>query len=287
MYIVGPDSEKFLQGQCSIDIPSLPDNDYRLGTLNDPKGRIYSFFKIVRYQNGLLLCMDAGIYEHTRQTLAKYAVFFKCDITELELNGYGLLSAQSTPTGIDQSTSQLIQTSSKTAFAQNDDTLSIKLPHSELIEIWTPKKIDDNKLSDSPNAFLAQYFSAGLVQLQEQTAGKFILQELNLQHLNAVSFKKGCYTGQEIIARMKYLGKLKKQMFLLRQAQAFNIPALASVSLSSTPTQNIGKTVCSTHTESGGTYVLAVLNNEQLAGALHVRIDGHETNFEVCTLRYE
>jgi folate-binding protein YgfZ len=49
--------------------------------------------------------------------------------------------------------------------------------------------------------------------LQEETSGIFIPQMLNLDYLNAISFKKGCYTGQEIVARMKYLGTLKRRMY--------------------------------------------------------------------------
>src|SRR5690606_2153977 len=56
----------------------------------------------------------------------------------------------------------------------------------------------------------------GIGEVRPQTREEFIPQMLNLQHLGGISFRKGCYTGQEIIARMQYLGKLKRRMYRLR-----------------------------------------------------------------------
>ncbi|MEZ5483003.1 MAG: tRNA-modifying protein YgfZ [Porticoccaceae bacterium] len=60
-----------------------------------------------------------------------------------------------------------------------------------------------------------QMIQLGLGQVVEATFEMFIPQMLNLQAAGAISFKKGCYTGQEVVARMKYLGKLKRRMYHL------------------------------------------------------------------------
>jgi hypothetical protein len=61
---------------------------------------------------------------------------------------------------------------------------------------------------------------AGLPTVYDQTAEAFVPQMANLQLVEGVSFTKGCYTGQEVVARMQYLGKLKRRMYLARIAAA-------------------------------------------------------------------
>ena len=66
----------------------------------------------------------------------------------------------------------------------------------------------------SPNSFRLSEIESGIPSLYPETSEEFVLQMANLGMLDAVSFKKGCYPGQEIVARMQYLGKLKRRMFL-------------------------------------------------------------------------
>ena len=60
-----------------------------------------------------------------------------------------------------------------------------------------------------------QNIDAGVPSVTSATSEAFVLQMLNLHHINGVSFKKGCFPGQEVVARMQYLGKLKRQMYRL------------------------------------------------------------------------
>ena len=71
--------------------------------------------------------------------------------------------------------------------------------------------------------------SCGIPEVYDSSQDEFILQFINLQQLGAVSFKKGCYTGQEIIARMKFLGKQKKMAYLLHSEEKCIQKPLASI----------------------------------------------------------
>jgi folate-binding protein YgfZ len=85
-----------------------------------------------------------------------------------------------------------------------------------LFEVWSPDcALKQLITSSDPETWFVLEAQLGIPELYSATQDHFILQYLNLQELGAVSFKKGCYTGQEIIARMKFLGKLKKKMYLL------------------------------------------------------------------------
>jgi folate-binding protein YgfZ len=216
--ITGEDSEKFLQGQCSTDINSLDSNHFSYGTLNTPKGRIYGLFKVVRISNGLLLSVDESCFEHILKTLSKYAVFFKCELKEANFHSYGC-STPSLAVICERypELAALKAPEDNSNKAGDDNTLLIRLPGKQgLLEFWS-QQVPDDSCSDTEalENWLAKETKAGIPQVFSATQEQFILQELNLHELGAVSFKKGCYTGQEIIARMKFLGKLKKRMCLL------------------------------------------------------------------------
>ena len=219
--ITGPDAVKFLQGQASCDLNELGDDAYSYGTLNTPKGRMYCLFKIIKTDEGLLLSMNESLLESTLNKLSKYAVFFKCELKEdSSFEAYGITSEQNNSYQDFLSTTHLNQEVILSCVKQNDDYWLNISSHKNLCEVWVKKASPKpSALSQceqiSTDQWLALETICGIPELYESSQDEFILQFLNLQQLGAVSFKKGCYTGQEIIARMKFLGKQKKQTYLL------------------------------------------------------------------------
>ncbi len=100
--------------------------------------------------------------------------------------------------------------------------------------------------------------NAGIPNVFESSADQFIPQMLNMQLINGLSFKKGCYPGQEIVARMQYLGKLKKHMKRLHQAGVTNAPEPATT-LTTDANNNAGQVVDAVVDEHG-LNLLAVVN---------------------------
>lgn len=211
----GTDSERFLQGQLSCDVSALEDMGATFGTANTPKGRIYLLFVLFRDGADYVMRIHESIAKNGLETLAKYMVFFKCEmILQEQLKAYpsarGVTAKQPMP-------------SSFKSVSKVDQGYLWKCPGQvERFEIWSEHepapaieepadKQDKEAIQDE---WFAQDCAAGIPELYPETREQFILQQLNLDQLEAVSFKKGCYTGQEIIARMKFLGKLKKKMFL-------------------------------------------------------------------------
>ncbi|MDX1451548.1 MAG: hypothetical protein R3183_03245 [Oleiphilaceae bacterium] len=211
--VVGPDASRFLQGQTSCDVEALGDQEVRFGTVNTPKGRMVALFRIQRWQDGFLLRLHESQLEGLMAHLNKYKVFFKCELEKApEIAAYGLVS---------DDFPDLEQDTWQDYAGGRLQRLPTETPVLEWLSETPPEQIN-NEASPS---WLMKACKAGLPELFAESSDTFILQYLNLHELGAVSFSKGCYTGQEIIARMKYLGKLKKRMFVFEGGFTLDTPA--------------------------------------------------------------
>ncbi|WP_250657272.1 YgfZ/GcvT domain-containing protein [Alkalimarinus coralli] len=232
--VSGADAEKFMQGQFSCDVREVKSDQSRMGSANTPKGRAYATFRIAKQGDDYLLRLPTQISQDVCERLNKYIVFSKATLAlDENLCVLGL-------SGSPQSLSNLLDDTTQLP-AEVDNSISIgrstiiRVPshHTPRYEIWCEPDTAKSLLTDHAEGRQnTQYTQAdwawteiaeGIAEIYSETQESYIPQMLNLQHLNAISFKKGCYTGQEIIARMKYLGKLKKGMFLLsasRQPEA-------------------------------------------------------------------
>ena len=295
LLVSGPDAKRFLQGQSSIDIDALDNKHYRYGTLNTPKGRIYALFRIVRIEKGLLLCVHESTYDAMVSKLNKYAAFFKCELSEVAYFAYGFnADSKELLLGLDSEFDQLIASEAPYAKVEKDSQVLLKLPTKQnLLQLWTDTPLD--KASDNAERidhWHASEATSGIPEIYGETIEKYILQELNLQKLKAVSFTKGCYTGQEIIARMKYLGKQKKQMYLLtsRQLNVNKIKEAKDIYLSSDSEalQKGGSIVRIHRSENGGIVILAVLNKELINGKTAAYLmEEPEVRYSIDELNYD
>lgn len=286
--ISGPDAIKFLQGQCSCDLLNLSEHNFSYGTLNTPKGRMYALFKVIKTEQGLLLSLEQGLLESTLEKLRKYAVFFKCELTETtDYKAYGLMDFPANTSAL------------HLARAQDGFMLTLSLKQS-LHEIWLPavsseqdivklfpalQSVSTELIQAPAERWYAKETLCGIPALYASTQEEFILQNLNLQQLGAVSFKKGCYTGQEIIARMKFLGKVKKQCFLLQSdARCHGEPKQAIFDIHG---NKCGTLVRSHWDEQTGSTALAILNIEDALSFDSVSLEGHSgIPFSVSELDY-
>lgn len=275
--ITGPDAEKLLQGQTSINIPKLALHGVQYGTVNSPKGRMYGLFRMVRTEQGFLLRLREDCAETFLKQLGKYAAFFKCTLKRSEqLAAYGLRELPAdliAPESVDQCSvgahSYLLQSLTEPA----------------LYELYTalPVHMQDNDFSAEDWAALET--RSGIPELYPATLDQFILQHLNLHQLNAVSFDKGCYTGQEIIARMKFLGKEKKKTFLLHSTECQTAEPGASVFTALG--EKCGELVRSHFSTGSGSVALAVLDIEFASSGASARLTSESgISFSVTELNY-
>jgi folate-binding protein YgfZ len=219
--VSGPGAKQLLQGQLTCNLDEISSTESRLGAYCTPQGRMLSLFRIFQYEDDYYLQMPAAIVPDTLAALKKYAAFFKVTLSDgsqqLTRLSYSGKTAEAELLKRFASVPQAVDSGVLT-----EDVLIIKLPgetpHYELIGTPTALWALANTAESAENTWKYLNISAGIPDLTASTIGKFLPHELNLPALNGVSFNKGCYTGQEIVARMHYRGQLKKHLFRGRTA---------------------------------------------------------------------
>lgn len=208
--IQGPAAAQFLQGQLTCNIDDITENSSRLGAHCNPQGRIISLFRIFNYLEKYYLQMPKPMVPIALAALKKYAVFFKVELSDatgtLNQIGYAGSDLGSFFTKLPKQIDECIYES---------DLLIIKIPGIiPRYEIIGPQT--KWVANESVQTWKELDIQANLPAIYPETSQLFLPHEVNLHKLNGISFNKGCYTGQEIIARMHYRGKLKKELIRLR-----------------------------------------------------------------------
>lgn len=222
LHISGEDAEAFLQGQLSCDVRAIDQGRSGLGSHNNAKGRMLSSFRICRKPDGSFwLRVHHSIAETARAALAKYAVFSRAEVTVDEDIAVIGLHGDHARQRLQQLCPDMPQESYQQATVGEDAIVictSSRHPAWEiygttdkLMALWPPLT-DKQTVHDARQHHLLEH-ELGLAFIEQGSCEAFIPQMFNYQALPAISFKKGCYTGQEIIARMQYLGKLKRHLY--------------------------------------------------------------------------
>jgi len=181
----------FLQGQFSANIPSMAENQAILSAHCSPKGRVITVCIIIKYGNQFYLCTTTDMRDITLSALNKYAPFSKVTLTE---------------------------TSELALIGSNQHSINQHfLPwYGDRSIALLPRT--DRLLCQTLSSALAWHhldMLCNVPRLSPQVSDRFIAQRLNLHLIpHAISFEKGCYVGQEIIARIHFLGQLKHKMVL-------------------------------------------------------------------------
>ena len=278
--VSGEDAASFLQGQLSNDVDALDGQHSQLASYCSPKGRILASFRLYRDQDDFYLLMPADTLAATLKRLRMFVLMSKVNIEDIsdEFIRIGLCGKKAS-----EALSQLsiaLPTQQNGLTTDNDLQLLA-------IESATPRYILVGKLErikDTWNA-LGQHLSAkgyhswnlmdiqdGIPSIVASTVDAFVPQMVNLHAINGVSFSKGCYPGQEIVARMHFLGKLKRRMYRA-QVNADQLPQPGDKLFSATSSsgQGAGQVVTAAAIKDGGYEILAVIQITALEeGSLHL-----------------
>lgn len=217
--VEGPDAEKFLQGQCTCDFRLLSEGKRLIGAHCDAKGRMQSTFVAARIkENTIGLRVHHSIAEHALNALKKYIVFSKASIS---LAPYAILGVYGEQEGGVAFTAGHFSQPPAASHFSSDEHLTC-IHHSDgSFELWVaPEQLETAlKLTQAAERNVANdaewqqlRIQRGEADLKQPLAEQLLPQEMNMQSIGAIAFDKGCYTGQEIVARLHYKGKLKKHM---------------------------------------------------------------------------
>lgn len=225
LQIQGPDAATFLQGQTTCDVLGISEGTATYGGYCTPKGRLLSSFLLARSdEQTYLLRMRESIVEPSKQAFGKYIVFSKAEQTILNdqviaIGLYGEKAANLISQTLGACPDKAL------GFINHDGHTVIQLDDAgQMFECWIA--IDQlSKLWPALSEGLTvvgsdhwEYLTiqAGLGEVTEQTIESFIPQMLNYEFTGHINFQKGCYTGQEVVARLHYKGTAKRRLFRCR-----------------------------------------------------------------------
>lgn len=268
--ISGPGTDSFLQGQFSQDLKSVTsDNSPRAAACN-PKGRAYALVRMVRHGDDVLLNLPTALADETLTHLRKYLMLFRGTTMALE--------PDSTMTGVlGEALADQLLASAASSLARPGATASIgnhrlirTMDTAEGLrrfEFWQigeagdglPKAFEADTRGNEVD-WEASEIAAGIPQLTPESRDSYVPQMLNWQHLDGIHFRKGCYTGQEVIARMHFLGQLKKSLFRLGSRPAAALPSPGDSIMAGDRTA--GEVVNAVMQSDGTLQMLAVLRHD-------------------------
>ncbi|CAK0774260.1 tRNA-modifying protein YgfZ [Gammaproteobacteria bacterium] len=294
--VEGADATTFLQGQFTCDLHEIGLNMSRLGAWCNPKGRVRVTFRVFQRNEGFYLALPAECVESTLLQLRKYILRSKVVLRNASREWIRL--GCSGPT-IDEGLRQVFSTlpSVPDQVVQEGTTTIIRLrgpsPRFEvlgenetLLQVWNTLKAA-NTVAIGVSAWSTLEVLSGVPAITQATTEIFVPHMLNLPEIGAVSFRKGCYTGQEIVARTQYLGKSKRRLYLA-WIPVLELPRPGDPLWAPTgeEEQHPGQIVNVAPAPEGGSLVLAVIAvADAQEGKIHLRDrDGHL--LELRTLPY-
>ncbi|MFZ9609513.1 MAG: YgfZ/GcvT domain-containing protein [Methylococcales bacterium] len=239
--VSGKDAAKLLQGQITCNINDINETKSSLGALCNPKGRTITTFLLIKTTDAFLMVLPKELLESVKKRLQMYILRSAVTLTDSSetLCLIGLSDSTTQPTGL-FATSQLGIISIN--LSTNKNRQLVIADADKAIELWSKRVDNEDYHPENSDQWLYQDIVSGIPWLTTETSEEFIPQMLNLDQLGAISFNKGCYTGQEIIARTHYLGKTKRTLYLAECHSAFTPkPNSTIIDNSSGTEENIGK----------------------------------------------
>jgi folate-binding protein YgfZ len=265
-----------LQGQVSCDVRELADKTTRLGAQCNIKGRMLLCFRAIQPENErIILRIHAGLVANGLASLGKYIVFSKAKLADVTQN-YRCIGIAGTQAA------EIIKNVFALEIAQNDDWqaagehLIIRIAENRY-ECWLAADQADTILSQlraqtipaDQNVWNLLNIQAGIGDITPETYETFTPQAINFQLVNGINFRKGCYTGQEIVARLHYRGTLKRHMYRFEFAlnnQALPIPGSE---LKNAENKTVGEVILAAYRNNQmGELLASVVDDERVAISL-------------------
>lgn len=262
----GADSAPFLHNLLSNDVKKLPDDAAQWNSFNTPKGRMLASMLLWHEAEGHLLALSADIHAAILKKLSMYVLRSKVALgdagNDTALVGVSGPRAEAalTAAGLTPPTTPMhvAAAGSIRCIRLADTTFVVVLPVAEAARIYA-LLVDGGAARAGTSAWQLAMIRAGLPLITASTQEEFVAQMLNYEIIGGVSFHKGCYPGQEIVARTQYLGRLKKRMYRVHvSTERAPLPG-ADIFTPEFGEQSAGKIVNVAPSPDGGYEALAVM----------------------------
>lgn len=215
MSVTGEQGRSFIHGQVTTDISSLEAEQWRWGAHCDPKGKMLATFRTFAKDDTLFMLMPKQTLALDLPQLQKYAVFSKAELTDVSeqwliLGVAGEQAASWLTAKFGELNAELTLIDNGMIIQDNGRFIVVI----EQSKIDTTSLLADISVVDA-TAWQALEIFAGYPNIGANHNAQFVPQMCNLQAIDGISFNKGCYMGQETIARMKYRGGNKRALYIV------------------------------------------------------------------------
>lgn len=265
----GEDAADFLQGQLTNDIRDVSQQHSQISAYCTHKGRMLANFRLFKRDDSYYLSLPQLLLESILKRISMFVLMSK---VSLKASSHSLVHFGISGPNAAEKLADVVADIPK---AVNDVTqvnglTIIKCPGTlarfeiygeldNMIKLW--QHLDVHAAPAGQAAWQTLDILAGIPTITPQTSEAFVPQMTNMQLINGVNFQKGCYTGQEVVARMQYLGKLKRRMFRINIDTTSPVnPGDKLFSKDSTSGQGPGQIVNAQIDADGGYAALAVIN---------------------------
>ena len=274
----GEDSVTLLHNLLSNDVKKLGTEDAQWSSFNSPKGRMIASVLLWKDADGQMIATSADVQPLLLKKLSMYVLRSKAKLADAGAdtvliglsgaNAAALASGAGYPAPVapmKQSVSDDVR-----CIRLNESSLILAVPAASAPEVFG-KLVAGGARKAGTAAWQAAMVRAGVPLITAATQEEFVAQMLNYDLIGGVSFYKGCYPGQEIVARMQYLGKLKKRMYRVHVATDAAPQPGADLYAPDFGDQAAGKLVNVAPAADGGYEALAVLQSSSAAaGEAHL-----------------
>lgn len=282
--VEGEDAVTFLQAQLSNDLAGMAESQMRIAGLCTAKGRLLgSFFAIRRGKQVLLVCRKETVAALVKR-LSMFVLRSKCKVQDLS-DQYQLCFVADS--GLPAS--MQVQWND-----QGDATVSLRAGATSslpgiLLTAVNPVGNTTDSQTQGDDTFEYTLQQLGIAYVSQPTVEMFVPQAINFDLVGGVSFSKGCYPGQEVVARSHYLGKVKRRVFQASSSENVTINAGQDVWLAGKDNEPAGTVVTSVHL-NGQQHLLVELpveDAEQSGAQFSVKSDSGEVKLQVAPPPYD
>jgi folate-binding protein YgfZ len=221
----GEDAEAFLQGQLSCDVAAVGLRSSAYGAYCSPQGRMLANFLLWREEAGFTMALSRDIASSVQKHISKFVLRAKLKVSDASDT---IVMAGAAGSKADQALSDVFPDLPKQpneVLRQPDTGTVIKLKDGRYLLVLTPssaaalrQRLASVLVPVGAHAWRWLDIRNGVPVVTAATQDQLVPQMANFELLGGVSFNKGCYTGQEVVARIQHLGKLKRRMFLANVA---------------------------------------------------------------------
>ncbi len=221
--VTGADAVDFLQGQVSNDVRELSATHTQFSSHCSPKGRMLANFRLLRSGESLVLVLPRRQVDALRKRLGLFVLRAKVGIDDLSdaLVCFGIIGhcADEVLAGrfgaLPHGDNDMARAGDAALIRVAGDLPRYLYvgPAAEAQALWQAAT-EQGAVEAHPDLWALHDIRAGIPTVLPETADAFVPQMANMHLIDGVSFHKGCYAGQEVVARMQYLGKLKRRMYI-------------------------------------------------------------------------